>query len=81
MTLDRSEPIKPRSRSQAPRSFWLALLASRNRDLYEKWESEPSVSHSGYSLCTCSETVIELGRIRTINPEPRFSGLVFFLIA
>ena len=31
-----------------------------------------SISHSSYTLCACSETVIELERMRTIQPEQDF---------
>ena len=40
-------------------------------------EIEASISYSGYSLCACSETVIELERMFTIKPEPGFSGSGF----
>ena len=33
-----------------------------------------SINHSGCSLCACSKTIVELGCMRTIKPEPWFSG-------
>lgn len=71
-----SKPLsQPQLRSQKSWFFW---LAPRIRDLWEKSQGETAFSHSGYSLYTCSETIIELECMHTIKPEPGISGSGFW---
>ena len=64
-----------RKRNLVPKDCDSLSYSTKSPDLSEKSGSEPAlVTVALVTLYACSETVIELNRVRTIKLEPGFPG-------